>query len=216
MLETIQALDEAALLWIQEWLRCPVLDTFFSAFTQLGNAGLVWLVVSGGMLLFPKARRAGFWALVAMLFGLLCTNIVLKHLVGRVRPWLVVEGLTRLVAEHDPNSFPSGHTCAAFAAGATWARYAKKRWLKGLCIAQAVLMGFSRLYVVGLEREGDGLHADVVFFARQPEQRVGLEQDDRIADVVVAPAVIGVKRAVYVFVGFGLRVAGRNPDKQHQ
>jgi hypothetical protein len=52
--------------------------------------------------------------------------------------------------------------------------------------------------VVGLEREGDGLHADVVFFARQPEQRVGLEQDDRIADVVVAPAVIGVKRAVYV------------------
>lgn len=147
MLEMIQALDEAALLWIQEWLRCPVLDTFFSAFTQLGNAGLVWLVVSGGMLLFPKARRAGFWALVAMLFGLLCTNIVLKHLVGRVRPWLVVEGLTRLVAEHDPNSFPSGHTCAAFAAGATWARYAKKRWLKGLCIAQAVLMGFSRLYV---------------------------------------------------------------------
>ena len=70
--------------------------------------------------------------------------------------------------------------------------------------------------VVGLEREGDGLHADVVFFARQPEQRVGLEQDDRIADVVVAPAVIGVKRAVYVFVGFGLRVAGRNPGKQHQ
>ena len=52
--------------------------------------------------------------------------------------------------------------------------------------------------VVGLEREGDGLHADVVFFARQPEHRVGLEQDDRIADVVVAPAVIGVKRAVYV------------------
>ena len=147
MLDMIQALDEAAQLWIQEWLRCPVLDTFFSAFTQLGNAGLVWLVVSGGMLLFPKARRAGFWALVAMLFGLLCTNIVLKHLVGRVRPWLVVEGLTRLVAEHDPNSFPSGHTCAAFAAGATWARYAKKRWLKGLCIAQAVLMGFSRLYV---------------------------------------------------------------------
>ena len=69
MLEMIQALDEAALLWIQEWLRCPVLDTFFSAFTQLGNAGLVWLVVSGGMLLFPKARRAGFWALVAMLGG---------------------------------------------------------------------------------------------------------------------------------------------------
>lgn len=96
---------------------------------------------------FPQGEAGRVLGPGGMLFGLLCTNIVLKHLVGRVRPWLVVEGLTRLVAEHDPNSFPSGHTCAAFAAGATWARYAKKRWLKGLCIAQAVLMGFSRLYV---------------------------------------------------------------------
>ena len=66
---------------------------------------------------------------------------------GRTRPWLVVEGLTHLVVENDPLSFPSGHTCAAFAAGATWSRYAERRWLKFLCVAQAALMGFSRLYV---------------------------------------------------------------------
>lgn len=147
MLDTLLALDGAFLLWLQETVRTPILDRFFSFFTQLGNAGLLWLVLSAALLLFPKTRRAGFWALAAMFFGLLCTNIVLKHLVGRVRPWLVVEGLTALVAEHDPLSFPSGHTCAAFAAGATWARYAQQRWLKVLCLAQAALMAFSRLYV---------------------------------------------------------------------
>lgn len=147
MLELIQSMDGAVLLWIQECLRSPGLTAFFQGFTQLGNMGLVWLVLSGVMLCFPKTRKAGFWALVAMLLGMLCTNVILKHLVGRVRPWLVVEGLTPLVAEHDPLSFPSGHTTAAFAAGMTWFRFADKGWLKALCVAQAVLMAFSRLYV---------------------------------------------------------------------
>ena len=104
MLEYIQALDGAVLLWIQEVLRLPVLDGFMTLFTQLGNAGLVWVGISLALLLVPRTRRMGFWALVALLLGLLCTNVVLKHLVGR--PWLVVEGLTHLVVENDPLSFP--------------------------------------------------------------------------------------------------------------
>ena len=147
MLADLLALDGAFLLWVQEVLRAPALDAFFSAFTQLGNGGMLYIALSLALLVHPKTRRAGFWALIAMLFGLLCTNVILKHLVGRARPWLVVEGLEHLVIENDPNSFPSGHTCAAFAAGATWARYAGSRWWKVLCVGQAALMGFSRLYV---------------------------------------------------------------------
>ena len=146
MWETLLTLDGAFLLWLQS-LRIPILNTFFSFYTQLGNVGLVWILLSAAMLLHPKTRKAGFWALIAMLFGLLCTNVVLKHLVARTRPWLMVEGLMHLVEEHDPNSFPSGHTCAAFACCVTWARFAGRRWIKVLCLALAVLMGFSRLYV---------------------------------------------------------------------
>ena len=146
MLETFLNLDGAFLLRLQD-LRIPILNTFFSFYTQLGNIGLVWILLSAAMLLHPKTRKAGFWALIAMLFGFLCTNVVLKHLVARTRPWLVVEGLTHLVEEHDPNSFPSGHTCAAFACCVTWARFAGRRWVKVLCLELAVLMGFSRLYV---------------------------------------------------------------------
>lgn len=147
MLDAIKSIDGAILLWVQEFLRTPVLDAFFTLFTRLGNGGLLWIILSMAMLLYPKTRRAGFYALVALAFGLLCTNIVLKHMVGRIRPWLVVEGLIHLVEISDPNSFPSGHTCAAFAAGCTWARFAQKGWIKVLATGQAVLMGLSRLYV---------------------------------------------------------------------
>ena len=147
MFDRLLALDGAALLWIQECLRTPVLSGFFTVFTQLGNMGFIWMVLSAALLLHPKTRRAGFWTLVALFFGLVCTNIILKHAFSRTRPWLVVEGLKYLVVERDPLSFPSGHTCAAFAAGATWARCTKRRWLQVLSIGQAVLMGFSRLYV---------------------------------------------------------------------
>lgn len=140
-------IDGGILLWIQDVVRNGILDPFFQFYTQLGNAGLLWIVLSLLLLCFPKTRKAGFVSLVAMLLGLLCTNVVLKHLVGRTRPWLVVEGLTALVAEHDPNSFPSGHTCAAFAAASAWCRTLPRRWMKITAVVMAALMGFSRLYV---------------------------------------------------------------------
>ena len=146
-MEWLLEMEGGILLWIQEVLRGPVQDAFFSFYTQLGNGGILWIALCVVLLFFPRTRKAGFWALIAMLFGLVCTNVLLKHLVGRTRPWLVLEGLVPLVVEDDPNSFPSGHTCAAFACCVTWARCTGKRWLRCLCIAAALLMGFSRLYV---------------------------------------------------------------------
>ena len=147
MLDTLLSLDGAALLWIQEFVRCELLTPLLSLYTQLGNAGIVRIVLSVVMLCFRKTRKAGALSLVAMLFGLLCTNVVLKHLVARPRPWLTVEGLNFLVVENDPNSFPSGHTCAAFAAAGVWFRTLPKTWMRWTALVLAVLMGFSRLYV---------------------------------------------------------------------
>lgn len=138
--------DGAVLLWIQEYLRSPLLNAFFVCYTTLGNAGLVWLVLSVVMLCFKPTRRAGVTALLALAVGFVCTNVILKPLVHRTRPWLVVEGLTALIAEHDPHSFPSGHTCAAFAAACAWRPYLSKTW-GNIALICAALMGFSRLYV---------------------------------------------------------------------
>nr|WP_317324421.1 phosphatase PAP2 family protein [uncultured Flavonifractor sp.] len=147
MFQWLLSADGGVLLWIQDVLRCAVLDPVLMVYTQLGNAGILWIALSLLMLCWPRTRKAGFVSLIAMLLGLLCTNVALKHLVGRARPWLTVEGLIPLVAEHDPNSFPSGHTCAAFAAASAWCRTLPRRWMKVTAVVMAALMGFSRLYV---------------------------------------------------------------------
>ena len=146
MLEMLQGLDGGLLLAIQG-LRLDWLNPVVECFTRLGNAGILWIVLSVLMLCWKPTRKAGLLALFSMLLGLLCTNVALKHLVGRERPWLHVAGLIPLVNEPDPNSFPSGHTCAAFAAGMIWVRILPRRWMRGLAAVLAVCMGLSRLYV---------------------------------------------------------------------
>ena len=161
MLETLCQMEGPILLWIQEAVRQPWLNPLVEVYTRLGNAGILWIVLSVGMLCIPRTRKAGALALLAMVFGLLCTNVVLKHLVGRTRPWIDVAGLIPLVNEPDPNSFPSGHTCAAFAAGLTWARTLPKTWMRATALVLAVCMGLSRLYV-GVHYPTDVLAGAVV------------------------------------------------------
>lgn len=135
------------LLWVQETLRGGALDPVVSVYTQLGNAGALWIALCLLLLCFPKTRRAGLAGATALVLSLVFTNLLLKNIVARTRPWLVLEGLVPLVVEKDPNSFPSGHTSAAFAAATAWAHALPKRWMGVLGLAAAVIMGLSRLYV---------------------------------------------------------------------
>jgi undecaprenyl-diphosphatase len=147
MVDRLLTADGAVLLWIQAHLRAPVLDRVVSVYTTLGNAGVLFLLLAAVMLCFPKTRRAGVTALAAMAMGFLGTNLILKHLVARPRPWVEIPGLTALVAESDPNSFPSGHTTAAFAFALALWPMVPRRWMAWAALAAAVLMAFSRLYV---------------------------------------------------------------------
>ena len=146
MLSVLQTLDGGALLWIQENLR-GLLDPIVEGYTTLGNTGLMWIVLSLAMLCWKPTRKAGVAALAAMVLGLLCTNVVLKHVVARPRPWLDVAGLVPLIQEPDPNSCPSGPTGAAFAAASAWWRALPRRWMRWTGLVLAVCMGLSRLYV---------------------------------------------------------------------
>lgn len=162
-MEALLTLDGAILLWIQTFLR-GLLDPVVCFYTHLGDAGLLWIALSLVFLCFPKTRRAGLFGLAALALGFLCTNVVLKHLVARPRPWLTVEGLTPLVREGDPNSFPSGHTCSAFAAAGAWFRTLPERWMGVAALVFAAAMGFSRLYV-GVHFPSDVLVGGLIGFA---------------------------------------------------
>jgi len=161
MPDIIQQFDEQALVWIAEHIRCGLLDPFMKLYTQLGNTGMLFIMLGVLMLLFKQTRKAGFSALCAMLIGLIVVNFTIKPLVSRPRPWLVIKNFVNLVPEHDPNSFPSGHTNAAFAFALAVCMSAPRRWMKAAAVCAAVVMGLSRLYV-GVHFPSDVLAGAVI------------------------------------------------------
>lgn len=139
-------LDGNILLFIQEYIRHDWMNPFWEFITSLGNGGQLWLALSFLLLIPKRTRRVGAAALIALLIGFLITNVALKNLVARTRPYEVVDGLKLLIRKPHDYSFPSGHACASFAAAAVYYRMAPKRW--GIpAVILAALISFSRLYV---------------------------------------------------------------------
>ena len=104
------------------------------------------------LLLFKKTRRAGVCVLLAILLGFIFTNLLLKNIIDRARPYVASEEYCEFWqfvngVKESEKSFPSGHatvSCAAMTA--VFFSFNKKvSWLAFLV---ALLMGFTRVYIV--------------------------------------------------------------------
>ncbi|GAA0797212.1 phosphatase PAP2 family protein [Faecalicatena orotica] len=146
MMSYLLQLDGDILLFIQQYLRHDWMTPFWKFITSLGNAGWFWIVLSIVLLLFKRTRKIGITAIIALAIGALITNVALKNLVARIRPYEVVDGLRLLIERQRDYSFPSGHTCASFAAALVYYKMAPRKW--GIpAVILASLIAFSRLYV---------------------------------------------------------------------
>ena len=146
-MSTLLSLDGELLLWIQDHLRVDAMNGFWIFITSLGNGGWFWIVLGILLLFFPKTRKLGLLTLGSMLIGFLITNICLKNLVARPRPYTQRPDLTILVKEPHDWSFPSGHTTASFAfAFAFYFGLEHKKYSIPVFVLVA-LIAFSRLYV---------------------------------------------------------------------
>ena len=76
---------------------------------------------------------------------LLCCNMILKPLIGRVRPFAVNPLVELLVAAPLDASFPSGHTAVSFAAVFALKASGSPLWKPALVLASVI--AFSRLYL---------------------------------------------------------------------
>ena len=131
--------------WLQT-LHTPFLDKIMVFITRLGDAGIIWIVLSIVLLLIPKTRKSGAVMVVALVVDVLLCNIVLKNLIARTRPYDVNTGVHLLVAKLHDYSFPSGHTAASFASvTALYLAGEKKLWKFALVLA--CLIAISRLYL---------------------------------------------------------------------
>lgn len=146
MIDIITGIDRDILLFIQEYIRNPVLNIPMIFITSLGNAGLFWIIASLLMLAAKRTRKTGFLALCALFAGFLVTNLLIKNLAARIRPYEAFPAIELLIKRPLDFSFPSGHATSSFAAACIYCRYLNRP--AGIAaIVLACLISFSRLYV---------------------------------------------------------------------
>ena len=131
--------------FIQNQFRTPFGDFVMPLISKLGNGGIIWLVLSGLLCVFPKYRKAGVTMMTALALDVLLCNVMLKPLVGRMRPFTVNTGVELLINAPKDFSFPSGHTAASFAAAFALLFVKNKLWIPSMILAS--LIAFSRLYL---------------------------------------------------------------------
>lgn len=146
-MEVLLQFDGNILLFIQQYLRLDWLTPLWIGITSLADEGWFWIALSLIFLIPKKTRKAGIAALLALLLNLLFTNVMLKNMVARTRPYEMVEGLRILIDPLKSFSFPSGHTACSFAAAFAYFRCMPRKKWGTVALVLAGLIGFSRLYV---------------------------------------------------------------------
>ena len=146
MMNVIQGIDQAILLFIQEYLRVDFLDGLWRGITFLGEKGWFWIVLSIVLCCMKKTRKAGVASLLSLLGSFLITNLLLKNLIARPRPYQEMETLILLIEKPLDYSFPSGHTSASFASALTCYQMLPKPY-GTVFVVLAALVAYSRLYL---------------------------------------------------------------------
>lgn len=114
-------------LWVFHFfgsMQCGFLTVVAKIFTSFGDEAFVIPMAVVGVVLcfFKKTRKYGFSLLFAIAIGTIVTNVLVKPMVLRVRPYNTLQSNAEYFAwyvgagqlSESDYSFPSGHTTAAF------------------------------------------------------------------------------------------------------
>lgn len=140
------AFEFTILNFIQQHLRSELMDKIMVTITHLGDAGIIWIILTLVLLLIPKTRKIGFVLAVALVFDLILCNFIVKPFVARTRPYDINTAIELLIGRQVDYSFPSGHTAAGITCAA--ALYLmRQKWLWKMTLLLSILIGFSRMYL---------------------------------------------------------------------
>lgn len=137
--------------WINSTLHgSQFINYFFKFITYLCEAGWVCILLGVILLFFKKTRRSGVLVLISLAIGIIVTNLILKPVVARPRPFTldssIIDFLQRinykLPGEY---SFPSGHAQVAFNTATVLAIVFKRKgaW----AFLPASLIAISRIFL---------------------------------------------------------------------
>lgn len=134
-------------LYALEKLRNPVCDFLMSTITHLGEE--ILFIVVAVILLWCVDKYKGYYMLCVGFVGTQL-NQLLKVTFKIDRPWVKnpnFKPIESAIGEATGYSFPSGHTQSAVGIFGSIARFAKRNWVRILCIVVAALVAFSRMYL---------------------------------------------------------------------
>ncbi len=144
-------LDQSITLFLKNLISHNVfLNYFFSFFSLIGWAAIVWIVLAILLVIFEEIKHKKFilYFTISLLTTTLLVNIITKNIVRRPRPASTNFNQFQLILTNScpiDFSFPSGHAATAFAAATILTYFDKKRrWFYYIV---ALLISYSRIYL---------------------------------------------------------------------
>ncbi len=146
----IENIDVAILGFFQS-IDVPILARLSRVLALFGDGGIFWILLAAVLAALPQTRKCGVTMLLALLFSLIITNLTIKPLVARPRPYDLYTFIPK-APRPDDFSFPSGHTSVAFAGAVAFAlcrRFCgEPRGVGRALVIFAAAIGISRVVVL--------------------------------------------------------------------
>lgn len=188
-------------LYMLENIRMPVLNELMLLVTRLGEETA--FLVTALIVFWCVDKKKGYF-IMSVGFVTTMTNQVLKLMFRIPRPWVLDENFTILEQAREAASgysFPSGHSQSAVATFGGLACVTKNRWIRGICIAVAVLVPFSRMYI-GVHTPADVLVGAAISLALIFALRFLAESDDVKSMKLVIVGMLAMAVGFFAYANF--------------
>jgi undecaprenyl-diphosphatase len=137
--------DTTARVWLTTHHH-PIADVVMVGLSIIGRGGAIWIAMTLALVILDRSRlRTAAVVLAAVALAFAMTDLVVKPLVARARPF-ETSVATRVIDRRPLTySFPSGHAASSVAAAVTLSRI----WPAGRLMLWllAALVALSRIYV---------------------------------------------------------------------
>ncbi len=149
--------DMSVFTFFGEQIQGAAMNIVANFITFFGGSEFVMPMAVFGLVLsfFKKTRKFGMAVLFAVLVGTLVTNLIMKPLFARPRPYVYYADNPLFMSWYEfagahiesDKSFPSGHTTAAFEIGVALFLVLNKKY-SWIFPVFSVLVGLSRIYLM--------------------------------------------------------------------
>ena len=146
MLNKIQTTDDALIRKVAV-LHRPFLNKLMRFLTFLGDQGKIWILIWASICFVKRSVYVGVSILVSVLFAFVSSEVIIKRIVGRVRPCHKLDE-EDLILKRIPKfySFPSSHSATSFAMVMLSMMHCSM-WTTLLILVLAIGISFSRFYL---------------------------------------------------------------------